>query len=239
MKNFFKKIIKITASNKYFQNVLAWIIHFIMWFIYKTSKIKIEGNYKEILNYLSHNKSLILFTWHGRIAISFIEAKTRFKEAIKSGKKLSVLASGHRDGQIISNTASTFGFEVIEGSTIDPKKGSQKNKKSLTSIREMIKLIPQNRIFVFAGDGPRGPAFKINTKITNIAQMINVPMVCVGVSYTKKIQLNTWDRFQIPLPFGTIKINYSKLYFIEKNENINEINSILEKKLNTQIENIK
>ena len=239
MKDFFKKLIKDIASNKYFQNVLAWLIHFAMWFIYKTSKVKVEGNCKEVLDYLSRNKSLILFTWHGRIAISFIEAKTRFKEAIKSGKKLSVLASGHRDGQIISNTASTFGFEVIEGSTIDPKKGSQKNKKSLTSIREMIKLIPQNRIFVFAADGPRGPAFKINTKITNIAQMINVPMVCVGVSYTKKIQLNTWDRFQIPLPFGTIKINYSKLYFIEKNENINEINSILEKKLNTQIENIK
>lgn len=237
MKDFFKKLIKNIAGNKYFQNILAWLIHFAMWFIYRTSKIKVEGNCKEVLEYLSHNKSLILFTWHGRIAISFIEAKIRFKEAIKSGKKLSVLASGHRDGQIISNTALTFGFEVIEGSTIDPKKGSQKNKKSLTSIREMIKLIPQNRIFVFAADGPRGPTFKINTKITNIAQMINVPMVCVGVSYTKKIQLNTWDKFQIPLPFGTIKINYSKLYFIEKNENIDKINSMLEKKLNTQIEN--
>ena len=98
----------------------------------------------------------------------------------------------------------------------------------------MIKLIPQNRIFVFAGDGPRGPAFKINTKITNIAQMINVPMVCVSLEYTKKIQLNTWDHFQIPLPFGIIKINYKKLHFIEKNEDIEKVNLMLEKELNTK-----
>ena len=235
MKDFFKKLIKNIASNKYFQNVLAWIIHFIMWFIYKTSKIEVEGNYKEILDYLSHNKSLILFTWHGKIAISFVYLNNFFKKELKNGKKLSVLASSHRDGQIASAIASTFNFEIIEGSTIDPKKGSQKNKKSLTSIREMIKLIPQNRIFVFAGDGPRGPAFKINTKITNIAQIINVPVVCVSLEYTKKIQLNTWDHFQIPLPFGIIKINYKKLHFIEKNEDIEKVNLILEKELNTKI----
>lgn len=235
MKDFFKKLIKNIAGNKYFQNILAWIIHSIMWFIYKTSKIEISGNYQEVLDYLSHKKSLILFTWHGKIAISFVYLNNFFKKELKNGKKLSVLASTHRDGQIASTIASTFNFEIIEGSTIDPKKGSQKNKKSLTSIREMIKLIPQNRIFVFAGDGPRGPAFKINTKITNIAQIINVPIVAASIHYSKKIQLNTWDKFQIPLPFGTIKINYSKPYLIEKNQNINEVNLKLEQELNKNL----
>lgn len=235
MKNFFKKIIKIIANNKYVQNILAWMAHFIMCFIYKTSKIEIEGNYQEVLDYLSHNKSLILFTWHGKIAIGFVYLSDFFKKELENGKKLSVLASAHRDGQIASAIASTFNFEIIEGSTIDPKKGSQKNKKSLTSIREMIKLIPQNRIFVFAGDGPRGPAFKINTKITNIAQIINVPIVAASIHYSKKIQLNTWDKFQIPLPFGTIKIHYSKPYLIEKNQNIDEINLKLEQELNKNL----
>ena len=36
--------------------------------------------------------------------------------------------------------------------------------------------------------------------------------------------------------FTFLKINYSKLYFIDKNEDINNVNSMLEKELNGQME---
>ncbi|MDD2839728.1 MAG: DUF374 domain-containing protein [Rickettsiales bacterium] len=175
---------------------------------------------------------MFVFAWHGRMVISPIGLNEFFKQGIKDGKKLSVLASSHRDGKIASNIAATFDVETIEGSSIDPKKGSQKNKKSLSSIREIIKIIPQNRVFVFAIDGPRGPAFQINAKITNIAQMTGVPVVCIGFIYKKKIQLKTWDNFQIPLPFGEIIFNYGKINIIDKKDNIEKVNETLQKELN-------
>ncbi|HSQ98036.1 MAG TPA: DUF374 domain-containing protein [Rickettsiales bacterium] len=227
-----KNQLKKFFANKNTQLTIAWIAHFILWFVYKTSTIVNKGNIEEIAKYNKNNKSIILFTWHGKIAASTMELNRVFREGIKNGKKLSVLTSGHRDGQIAANIARSFNFETIEGSTIDPRKGSSKNKKSLTSIREIIKLIPQNRVFVFAGDGPRGPAFQMNTKITNIAQKMGIPIVCVGVFYSKKIKLKTWDQFEIPLPFGEITFNYSKLHILDKNKDIKEINESLQKESN-------
>lgn len=227
-----KKQLKKFFANKYTQLTIACIVHIFLWFVYKTSKIISKGNVKEVAKCNKNKKSVILFTWHGKIASAPIELNKFFKEGIQNGKKLSVLTSGHRDGQIAANIASSFNFETIEGSTIDPRKGSTKNKKSLTSIREIIKKIQQNRIFVFAADGPRGPAFQINTKITNIAQKIGIPIVCVGISYSKKIKLKTWDHFEIPLPFGRITFNYGKLHILDVNENIKEINEKLQNELN-------
>lgn len=231
MRHFIKQKFKNLFENKYIQKVIAWILHLTVWFIYKTSKITIKGNYKELAKYTKDGNSVFIFTWHGRIMISPMELKRFFADEIKKGKKLSVLASGHRDGKIASAIASTFDIESVEGSTIDPKK-TYKNKRSFSSIREIMNIIPQNRAFVFAADGPRGPAFKINTKITNIAQKTGVPITCIGVSYTKKIQLHTWDKFQIPLPFGEITFNYGKLHFINKDEDIEKINQVLQKELN-------
>lgn len=232
MKYFLKQKSKQLFSNKYFQTILAWVVHFLVWFIYKTSRIKNVGNYEELSEYNKNGKSIFVFTWHGRMIISPIGLNEFFKDGIQNGKKLSVLASGHRDGKIASTIASTFGIEPIEGSTIDPKKGSQKNKKSLTSIREIIKVISQNRAFLFAADAPRGPAFHINSKITNIAQLTEVPIVCIGVIYKNKIQLKTWDNFQIPLPFGEIIFSYGDIHSINKDENIEEINNVLQDELN-------
>lgn len=232
MKHYLKQKFKNFFSHKYVQATIAWLVHFLIWFIYKTSRIKHTGNYKKLSEYNKNGKSIFVFTWHGRMIISPIGLNEFFKEGIQDGKKLSVLASGHRDGKIASTIASTFNIEPIEGSTINPKKGSHKNKKSLTSIREIIKVISQNRAFLFAADAPRGPVFQINSKISNIAQLTETPIVCIGVIYKNKIQLKTWDNFQIPLPFGEIIFSYGDVHIINKDENIEETNKILQDELN-------
>jgi len=229
LKNFF--------TNRFVLRIVAWLSHFYIYFVYATSKIVIKGNYNDIISYVNEGKGIVLFTWHGRLLISPMELNRLFKNELANGKKMTVLASSHRDGKIASAVASTFNIEAIEGSTIDPKKGSSKNKRSLTSIRTTIKALTNGAICLLASDGPRGPAFKMNTKICSIVKKTKTAIACASISYKHKKQLNTWDFFQLAYPFNTIIIDYGKVIEIPEDANITDVNLKLETDLNSMIQN--
>ena len=97
----------------------------------------------------------------------------------------------HKDGQLIGKIISEFGIDIIEGSSINKNK-TDKNTKSLSAIRQILKILNKKDILIFAPDGPRGPAFKMNTKITNIVQKTSSVIIPVAISYKNKIKLKTW-----------------------------------------------
>ncbi len=227
-----KKFIKDFFANKFVIKIVSWISHFYIYLVYKTSKIIVKGNYSDIVKYVESGKGIVLFTWHGRSLISPMELDRMFKKELKNGREMVVLSSFHRDGKIASTIMSTFNIGVIEGSTINPKKGSSKNKKSLTSLRTTMKALTDGTICVLAPDGPRGPAFKMNTKVTDIVKKTKTAIVCVSVSYKRKKQFNTWDFFQLAWPFNTIIIEYGKVLEISEDEDPNDVNLSLETTLN-------
>lgn len=227
-----KDVVKNFFSNSFVRSVVSWLSHFYIFLVYKTSKIIIKGDYDRILDYVKAGKGIVLFTWHGRSLISPAELNRLFAKELKSGRKMAVLSSIHRDGKIAANIMSTFDIGVIEGSTINPKKGSAKNKKSLTSLRTTMKALTDGTICVLAPDGPRGPAFKMNTKITDIVKKTHTAIVCVSVSYKRKKQFKTWDYFQLAWPFNTIIIDYGKLIEPSDSDDIEKINLDLETRLN-------
>ena len=231
-----KDIVKSFFANKFVVKIISWISHFYIYLIYKTSKVIIKGDYENIVRYVKSGKGVALFTWHGRSLISPIELNRIFMEELKSGRKIAVLSSFHRDGKIASTIMSTFNIYVIEGSTINPKKGSSKNNKSLTSLRTTMKALSKGTICVLAPDGPRGPAFKMNTKITDIVKKTKTAIACVSISYKRKKQLNTWDFFQLVWPFNTIIIDYGKLIEVSEDDDVDQINSYLEMTLNKMTE---
>lgn len=228
----FKDIMKQFFANKHVKSVVAWMAHFYISIVYYTSKIIIKGNYKDILDFVKSGNGIVLFTWHGRSTVSPTELNRLFKKELQSGRKIYVLSSMHRDGQIAGKIMSTYNIGIIEGSTINPKKGSSKNKKSLTSLRTTMQALSDGSICVLAPDGPRGPAYKMNTKITDIVQRTNIGIVCVSISYKRKKQFKTWDFFQLPYPFNTIIIEYDKITTLKEDENVKEVNRYLENQLN-------
>ena len=232
MKDFIKKI----SANNIVQKILAYILHFYIYFVYKTSKIIIKGNVKEAAEYVALKKSIVLFTWHGRILVAAMGLKDTMKKPIENGTKLAVISSFHRDGKIAAKIMKTFGINIIEGSTIDPKKGSSKNKKSLTSIRQTLKALKEGTIVILAPDGPRGPAQKMNTKITNLVEKTDTAIVGVSLSAKYKIQLKTWDNFQIFFPFNKIIIEYGTIFEPKNFNDIDELNNLMEAELNRNIE---
>ena len=224
MKNIFDRII--------IQKIITYISYLYIKLVYKTSKIIIKGDIEKIEKIIEKNqKGITFFTWHGRILISPIEIKRLFKN--KKQNKY-VLASTHKDGQLIGKIISEFGINIINGSSINKKK-TNKNTKSLSAIRQIMKILNKKDILIFSPDGPRGPAFKMNTKITNIVQKTSSIIIPVAISYKRKFQLKTWDFFQIPLPFNKIIIDYIEVIEPKKDTNIDELNNKIELNINQHI----
>lgn len=78
---------------------------------------------------------------------------------------------------------------------------------------------------------------KINSEIVNIAKKNSTPIFPVAINYSFKKQLNSWDEFQIPFPFGKILVEYLQPLYIDKNSDFSESNSILEERMNKIFEN--
>ena len=232
MKNFIKKFFR----NDIVQKIIAYIFHFYIYFVYKTSKIIIKGPLNEVQDYIKLNKGIVLFTWHGRMLIAGIGLNSVFRKEIDNGIKIAVLSSFHRDGKIASHIMKTFNIGVIEGSSINPKKGSTKNKKSLTAIRQILKTLHDGSMVILAADGPRGPAHKMNTKITDLVQKADTSIVSVSISAKYKKELKTWDKFQIFFPFNKIIVEFGSIMAPKNFNGTQELNIILEDQINNNME---
>ena len=65
----------------------------------------------------------------------------------------------------------------------------------------MSRAVRQGYDCGFTVDGPRGPRFVAKQGPVLLAFKTGAAIFCFNVSLKRKIQLNSWDAFQIPIPF--------------------------------------
>ena len=53
-----------------------------------------------------------------------------------------------------------------------------------------------------AADGSRGPLHVAQKGVLYLARETTRPILPVAAASSRRITLNTWDRFEVPLPFG-------------------------------------
>jgi len=227
MKNFTKNIL----SSVFIQRLFAYLVHFYIYLVYKTSKIVVKGNCEEVFEYVKAGKGIALFTWHGRMFLSCVALFDILDRKVRSSDKITILSSIHRDGKIVGTVMDTFGVNVIGGSSVGNKKNSS-NKRSVASIRQIMKALSGGAMLVFVADGPVGPAYKMNTKITDLVKKTNTAIAWVSLSSKRKKIFDTWDKFQLPYPFNEIIIDYGNLVSAENIVDIDELNKKFESDLN-------
>ena len=137
---------------------------------------------------------VILAFWHGRLLM----APTVRRE---TDKRVFMLISAHRDGEIIANGVKSFGVEFVRGSTANPKK-PHKNKSGASAIAQMTAALKEGHVVGVTPDGPRGPREKVQKGIIRLAQMTGAPIVPAAYATSRGARLNTWDRFLLAAPFS-------------------------------------
>jgi len=139
-------------------------------------------------------KGVIFAFWHGRLMMS-----PRLCQ--ETDRRVFMLISANRDGEIIANAVKSFDLEFIRGSAANPKKPT-KNKGGASAVAQILSALEDGNVVGVTPDGPRGPGEKLQSGVIKLAQMSGAPIVPAGISIQHGRRLSTWDRFLFAAPFS-------------------------------------
>lgn len=146
-------------------------------------------------------EKLIFAIWHNRLALSVILYR-RFILKFAPERRMAGMVSASRDGGLLAQILEHFGIEPVRGSS--SRRGPQ-------ALREMVSFGECGYDLAITPDGPRGPRYEVQEGVISTAQLTGQPIVPVSYHLNWKIRLNTWDRFQVPLPFARCDITVGKV----------------------------
>jgi len=112
-----------------------------------------------------------------------------------------VVISQSRDGELITRIVEGFGYVGLRGSS---------SRGGSDALRAVLRHLRNGKDIAFTPDGPRGPRYTVHPGVIYVAQRTGVPVVPIGVAYSRKVVFGSWDRFQLPLPLGTVCLRYGE-----------------------------
>ena len=215
---------------KFGQEITCYLVIAYIKLVHFTSK-KIIVDDGLLMERLKNNQPVIIVSWHHQIMMApFVADQIRKFNRIN---KIASLASKHGDGRFVGRMMEKFGIINVSGSSRDGRKAGR--GIDIHGLKEIFRSIKNHLGIAITPDGPRGPSKKINGEVIKIAKLSGAPIVPASICYSKFFEMKTWDRFQIPLPFGAICYYYGALFFVDKNikdEEIPQLNLMLEEKIN-------
>jgi lysophospholipid acyltransferase (LPLAT)-like uncharacterized protein len=136
---------------------------------------------------------LIYTTWHCHLLSPLFFAH-RYR-----GPQLPVvlMASPSRDGTLIAEVARGLGFEVFSGS---------RRKGGIQALRQLAARFHRGHSCGMIADGSRGPARVAQKGPLYLARETQGPIIPLAVAARRKVTFNTWDQFELPLPFSPLAI---------------------------------
>lgn len=200
-KSILKKSIKKLLNNNLSVLCITKIIQIYLEFVFITSKIDIHIDDKTI-DIFNSNQVCFLTLWHGKIIV--------FPKIMRKFGKFNVLTSLHKDGKYVDKFVQLYGHKTIRGSNY---------KGGLSATKDIINSIKHKESIVITPDGPRGPRYKVNSAVTNLASKFKIPVINISFASSKAKILRSWDEFTIPLPFTKIVVDISAPNFFTEKQN--------------------
>ena len=159
---------------------------------------------------------VIFCVWHNRLPVA-LASWDEYAQAKWPNDGMGAMISASRDGALLANIVQRFGIEPIRGSS------SRRGPQALLEART---LIERNNSIVITPDGPRGPVYKVQDGIIQLAKLTGRPIIPIA-NFTKwKIRLRSWDRFQIPLPFARCELRHGEPIWVPRDATDAEIQAL-------------
>ena len=154
---------------------------------------RVEERHRERVNALHEAGRPAIFTfWHGELLSLTYVCRRR---------KIQVLTSLHRDGEIISQVIEALGFGAVRGSS---------SRGSVGALLTMIKKAGEGFDLGVTPDGPRGPAESVKRGVFYLSEKSGAAIVPIAVAASRAKLLSSWDSFMIPLPFSRVAVVYGE-----------------------------
>ena len=107
------------------------------------------------------------------------------------------IASEHRDGELLNQSAATLGWRMARGST---------SHGAVSAMKQLLYEV-DNHLNI-APDGPRGPRREMAQGAIYLASKAGLPLVCCAYGFNRPWRLSSWDRCVIPKPFSRARAIY-------------------------------
>jgi lysophospholipid acyltransferase (LPLAT)-like uncharacterized protein len=162
-------------------------------FVWKTSEFGIDP--ADIYARVRPDLPAIIAMWHGQ---HFMMPFFKRKEHL-----VKVLISRHRDGEINAVVAKRLGVEPIRGSGTSGRDFLRKG--GVAGFKQMLEALGRGYNVALTADIPKVPRIA-GRGIVQLARVSGRPIYPVAVATSRHIELKTWDRSVINLPFGRFVI---------------------------------
>jgi len=153
------------------------------------------------------SQRVIFAIWHNRLSLAMILYWRFIRGGTKTDRQLAALISASRDGGLLARVIELFGGHPVRGSS--SRRGAQ-------ALRELVTAAQAGFDLAITPDGPRGPVYSVQEGIIVLAQLTGYPIVPVTFWLGWKKSLNSWDRFQVPLPFSQCHVQFGKAIHVPR-----------------------
>jgi lysophospholipid acyltransferase (LPLAT)-like uncharacterized protein len=130
--------------------------------------------------------------WHGRmLALSYSHRD----------RSAHVLASEHRDGELMGQTIRFLGFGHVRGSS---------TRGGARAILQLVDKLRSGYDLGITVDGPKGPPYVFKKGPLQIAKLSGCAIVPITASSRRFWSSTSWDVFHVPMPFSKVLIRYGE-----------------------------
>ena len=184
-------------SARWYQRLAAWLLAASLRVLALTIRFKWHDN----SGFFDRpNGPAIYCFWHNRLAVC-TAVYARFNRKLNPTQGVAGLVSASKDGAFLAAVLDSFGAQPVRGSS--SRRGPQ-------ALLELTTWAERGYDLAITPDGPRGPRYTVQEGVMALAQLTGLPIIPVSCHFSSKIQLNSWDGFQIPLPFARCDVRIDK-----------------------------
>jgi lysophospholipid acyltransferase (LPLAT)-like uncharacterized protein len=169
--------------------VAGWAIAAVLRLLYVTLRVRCIDPH-DVLGGHARGERAIWATWHDGITLlplMVVRVHPQFRPR--------VALSWHRDAEIAAQAVRRFGVAVTRGSAARGWMGA---------VRGLLEAHRRGEDLVVVPDGPRGPRHEAKEGVVQLAAATRLPVVAIGIATSPVHRLRSWDRLQLPRPFGRV-----------------------------------
>jgi lysophospholipid acyltransferase (LPLAT)-like uncharacterized protein len=125
-----------------------------------------------------------------------------------------VMSSQSKDGEFTSRFIKRFGYGTSRGSS---------TRGAGRALAEMTECLSNDMDTAFTIDGPKGPAYVAKPGAVTLARHSGQAILPFHVAVRRYIELPSWDRLQIPLPFTRARTFIAEPIYVSRQASSEEV----------------
>ncbi|HOT74600.1 MAG TPA: lysophospholipid acyltransferase family protein [Candidatus Wallbacteria bacterium] len=147
-------------------------------------KMRIVGY--ENYQYLKEmGKKCVIVFWHGQQFYPIYHFRNN---------KIAIMVSLSNDGEIQNKILSSFGYEVVRGSS---------SRGAVSGLIGLIRKMREGSDVALALDGPRGPYQTAKEGVNYIAIKEDCCVLPIACAFKSFKQFGAWDKYMLPYPYSS------------------------------------